>query len=167
MLTLVLGGAASGKSSVAERLVGEAGPDVIYVATGLATDDDMTARIAAHKLRRPPTWETVEVEADDLVVVMAALPARPAIIDSLGTWVAHTRDFAVDADALVEALVARTARTVVVSDEVGLGVHPETDVGRRYRDALGHVNRRISDVATDVLLVVAGRSLRLPGLTGR
>jgi adenosyl cobinamide kinase/adenosyl cobinamide phosphate guanylyltransferase len=164
MLTFVLGGAASGKSSVAERLVSEAGPDVVYVATGVATDDDMAARIASHRARRPTTWSTVET--DDLPVTVAAIGSRPAIVDSLGTWVAHTRDFAVDLDALVDALAARRAPTVVVSDEVGLGVHPETEVGRRFRDALGDVNRRVGDIAGDVLLVVAGRVLRLPGPSG-
>jgi adenosyl cobinamide kinase/adenosyl cobinamide phosphate guanylyltransferase len=159
VITLVLGGAASGKSSVAERLVGELGTDVVYVATGIATDPDMSARIAAHRLRRPPHWETVET--DDLVATVPTLPPRPAIIDSLGTWVAHAPDMAVDVEALVAALAARTAPTVLVSDEVGLGVHPESDVGRRFRDALGHVNRRVGDVATDILFVVAGRTLRI------
>jgi len=161
VLTLVLGGAASGKSSIAERLVAEAGTDIVYVATGVVTDDDMAARIAAHRDRRPPTWTTVETS--DLPATVANLPAQPALIDSLGTWVAHTHDFAVDVDALVAALRTRTAPTVVVSDEVSLGVHPETETGRRFRDALGHVNRFVGDVADEVLFVVAGRVLRLPG----
>jgi adenosyl cobinamide kinase/adenosyl cobinamide phosphate guanylyltransferase len=159
VLTLVLGGSASGKSSLAERLVAEHGDDVVYVATGIATDDDMAARIAAHKLRRPPQWHTVET--DDLPATVRGLPPAPVLIDSLGTWVAHTLDFVVDVDALCDALVARTAPTIVVSDEVGLGVHPETEVGRRFRDALGEVNRRVADVATEVLFVVAGRVVRL------
>ena len=158
MITLVLGGAASGKSSIAERLVAECGDDVIYVATGIVTDDDMARRVEAHRRRRPSTWTTVET--DDLVAAMGELPARPALIDSLGTWVAHTHDFAVDVDALNAALSARTAPTVIVSDEVGLGVHPETEVGRRFRDAMGHVNRHVGDVASEILLVVAGRTLR-------
>lgn len=159
MLTLVLGGAASGKSSVAEGLVGTAGTDVVYLATGVVTDDDMADRVAAHRARRPATWSTVETQ--DLVTAVRELPERPAILDSLGAWVAHTPDLAVDADGLASALADRTAVTVVVSDEVGLGVHPETDVGRRFRDVLGHVNRQVADVADEVLLVVAGRTLRL------
>lgn len=159
MITLVLGGAASGKSSVAERLVAECGPDVVYVATGIVTDPDMAARIEVHKRRRPPQWQTVETT--DLAATVAALPAQPALIDSLGTWVAHTPDFAVDVGALTAALAARSAPTVIVSDEVGLGVHPETEVGRRFRDAMGHVNRHVGDVASEILLVVAGRTLRI------
>ena len=159
MLTLVLGGAASGKSSVAERLIGEAGPDVVYVATGIATDDDMAARIDRHRRRRPVTWSTIE--ATDLPSTVSAIGARPAIIDSLGTWVAHAPDLAVDVDGLVEALRARVAPTVVVSDEVGLGVHPETELGRRFRDVLGRVNRHVGDVADEILFVVAGRTVRI------
>lgn len=158
-VTLVLGGARSGKSELAERLVGEHGDDVVYVATGVATDDDMSARIASHKLRRPPSWETVET--GDLVTALAALPARPVLVDSLGAWVAHADGFAVDAEALVAALRARLAPTVVVSEEVGMGVHPETEVGRAWRDALGDVNRAVAAVAERVLLVVAGRVLTL------
>ena len=160
MLTLVLGGARSGKSAVAERLAAEAGPDVIYVATGVVTDDDMAARIAAHQQRRDPSWTTVEA-ADDLVALIAGLADRPALVDSLGAWVARVDGFTVDVAGLVAALRARPAPTVVVSEEVGLGVHPETDVGRRWRDALGDVNRAVADAADDVLLVVAGRVLRL------
>lgn len=159
MLTLVLGGTRSGKSEVAERLVAECGPDVIYVATGQGTDEEMSARIAAHKLRRPPSWETIETTG--LIATVATLPDRPAIVDSLGTWVAHTEDFAVDADALVTALRARRAPTVLVSDEVGMGVHPATEVGRAWRDALGELNRVVAAACDEVLLVVAGRTLRL------
>ena len=159
MLTLVLGGARSGKSELAESMC--AGDDVVYVATGEATDDDMSARIAAHKLRRPPKWDTVEC-GEDLVGALAGIdPTRPVLVDSLGTWVARVDGFAADGLALAEALAGRSGRTVVVSDEVGLGVHPETEVGRRWRDALGDVNRAVADVADEVLLVVAGRTLRL------
>lgn len=159
MLTLVLGGARSGKSELAESMC--AGDDVVYVATGEGTDDDMSARIAAHKLRRPPTWDTVEC-GEDLVGALAGIdPARPVLVDSLGTWVARVDGFAADGLALAEALAGRSGRTVVVSDEVGLGVHPETEVGRRWRDALGDVNRAVADAADEVLLVVAGRTLQL------
>lgn len=159
MLTLVLGGARSGKSEVAERLAAGAGDDVVYVATGTATDVDMAARIVAHRRRRPAGWQTVETT--DLVAAVGALPARPALIDSLGTWVASSNDFDVDVDALVAVLRARAMPTIVVSEEVGMGVHPETDVGRRWRDALGEVNRTVAGAADEVLLVVAGRTLRL------
>lgn len=159
MLTLVLGGARSGKSAIAEATV--EGGEVVYIATGVATDEDMGARIAAHKLRRSPLWETVECGADLIGALRAVDPGRPLLVDSLGTWLAQVDGFGADTAALAAALLARSATTVVVSDEVGLGVHPETEVGRRWRDALGDVNRAVADVADDVLLVVAGRTLRL------
>lgn len=156
-LTLVLGGARSGKSRVAEALAGD---DVVYVATAEVSDDDLAARVARHRARRPGSWSTVE-SGPDLVATIRSLPDRPALVDSLGTWVARCDGFAVDAGALVVALAARTSPTVVVSEEVGLGVHPETEVGRRWRDALGEVNQEVAAAADAVLLVVAGRTLQL------
>jgi adenosyl cobinamide kinase/adenosyl cobinamide phosphate guanylyltransferase len=157
-LTLVLGGTRSGKSEVAERLALGLPAPIVYVATGSAApgDDEMAARIAAHKLRRPVSWSTVEAGAD-LPAAVAGVHGS-VLIDSLGTWLAAS-SLDVDADALCSALRGRHA--VVVSDEVGMGVHPSTDVGRRFRDRLGEVNRAVADVADRVLLVVAGRTLEL------
>jgi adenosyl cobinamide kinase/adenosyl cobinamide phosphate guanylyltransferase len=155
VITLVLGGARSGKSAVAEALVGD---DAVYVATAEVTDDDFAARVERHQARRPSSWTTVET-VPHLPATDRSLPDRPALIDSLGTWVARCEGFAADAPALVESLAGRTA--VVVSEEVGLGVHPETEVGRRWRDALGEVNQVVAAAADRVLLVVAGRVLEL------
>lgn len=155
----MLGGARSGKSAVAERLAGD-GP-VTYVATflGGADDRDMAGRVAAHQARRPATWTTVET-ADLVAVVRAAEPAT-LLIDSLTTWVAGATGFAVDAPGLCLALGNHAGDVIVVSDEVGLGVHPSSDDGRRFRDALGMVNQAVSAVADEALIVVAGRVLRL------
>ena len=153
-VTLVLGGARSGKSAVAERLAGAGA--VTYVATGLAAD--MPERVAAHRARRPAAWSTVE--APDLLDALAGLRGA-VLVDSLTAWVAAADDFSVDAGALCGALSSHDGRVVVVSDEVGMGVHPSTEVGRRFRDALGLVNQAVAAVAGDVLLVVAGRALRL------
>ena len=160
MITLVLGGTRSGKSAVAERLAGRTGEPVTYVATGVATDPDMAARIAVHRSRRPDDWTTVEA-GGELVAMLAPLPGT-VLVDALGTWVAATPDFAVDVSGLCAALAARRGATIVVSEEVGMGVHPSTELGRRFRDALGEVNRAVAGVAHDVLLVVAGRVLHLP-----
>lgn len=158
MITLVLGGARSGKSEVAEGLVSG---DVVYVATAVVGDDaDLADRVQRHRDRRPATWTTIESGAD-LAAAIRSLPDRPALVESIGTWVARSPDLAVDLDDLLDALAQRRAPTVVVSEEVGLGVHPETDVGRRFRDVVGDCNRRIAAAADDVLLVVAGRVLRL------
>jgi adenosylcobinamide kinase/adenosylcobinamide-phosphate guanylyltransferase len=163
-VVLVLGGARSGKSAWAEgraeALAGAGG--VTYLATGWVPDGSdpaWAARVAAHRLRRPTGWTTVEV-ADDLP---GALRAAPGVVlaDSLGTWVSGATGFDVDGGALVEALRGRGAATVLVSDEVGLGVHPETAVGVAFRDALGDLNRAVADIADEVVLVVAGRALLL------
>jgi adenosyl cobinamide kinase/adenosyl cobinamide phosphate guanylyltransferase len=172
VITLVLGGSGSGKSAVAERLAAGAcagagaGARVTYIATGSAVDDDMAARIAAHRDRRDPLWDTVEAGAALVDAVREAKPHQTVLIDALGTWVAAWPDFGADANALVDALFDRSGHTVVVSDEVGMGVHPETDVGRRFRDALGRVNQVVAAAADEVLLVVAGRALRLDRVEG-
>lgn len=159
-VTLVLGGARSGKSAVAERLAGTGPAPVTYVATGTADGDaDMAARITAHQARRPAAWATVECAAD-LGAAIAACPGT-VLVDSLSTWVARAPGFAVDVDGLCRALTGRAGDVVVVSDEVGLGVHPSSAGGRRFRDALGLVNQAVADTADEVLLVVAGRALHL------
>jgi len=158
VITLVLGGARSGKSEVAERLAGAHGP-VTVVVTGVATDPDMAARIEAHRQRRPEGWPTVEAGAD-LPRALRRVEG-PALVDSLGTWVSAFGDLAPPQADLLAALSDRQAATVVVSEEVGLGVHPEGEVGRRFRDVLGGLNQAVAGLADEVLLVVAGRVLPL------
>lgn len=160
MITLVLGGTRSGKSALAERLVSGLGPAVTYVATAVVEDDDMAERVARHRARRPASWSTVEA-GRDLAGALRRCPDGPLLVDSLGTWVAATPDLCVDADGLCDALRSRTGPTVVVSEEVGLGVHPPTDVGRRFVDVLATLNQRVAAVADEALLVVAGRVLPL------
>jgi adenosyl cobinamide kinase/adenosyl cobinamide phosphate guanylyltransferase len=161
VITLVLGGARSGKSAVAERLAAADGGPVTYLATGSAepSDSAFAARIAAHRLRRPTSWTTVECGAD-LAAALAAAEGL-VLVDALGTWLAAHHDFDADIDALLAALRARTAPTILVSEEVGLGVHPSTDLGGAFRDALGSLNQAVAELAGDVLLVVAGRVLPL------
>jgi len=163
MITLVLGGTRSGKSAVAEKIAASSGDPVTYVATGWASDPAMAERIAAHRARRPEHWATLEVIAHDLAHSIRGLKDT-VLVDSLGTWVAAHRDFELDIDPLLHALTKRKGDTVLVSDEVGLGVHPSTDVGQRFRDALGSVNLAVAEVSDRVLLVIAGRALTLePG----
>lgn len=159
MITLVLGGARSGKSGFAERLAARLPAPVTYVATAEVSDPDMAARVAVHQARRPAGWRTLE-DIRDLPAEVAAVSGT-LLIDSLGTWTAGAVDFRPDAAALCDVLRRRKGDTVVVSDEVGLGVHPSTEMGRRFRDALGTINQAVAAVADDVILVVAGRPLRL------
>jgi adenosyl cobinamide kinase/adenosyl cobinamide phosphate guanylyltransferase len=159
-VTLVLGGARSGKSALAERLAGTG--RVTYLATAVVdvADDDMATRVAAHRARRPAAWTTVE--ADDLVASVAATTGT-VLVDSLTTWVARAPApaYTVDVGGLCRALAGHADDVVVVSDEVGMGVHPSSAAGRLFRDALGLVNQAVADVADEVLLVVAGRALHL------
>ena len=158
MITLVLGGTRSGKSEVAESLAGSH-DRVTYVATGSPSDADMEARIAAHRARRPAGWATLEATTN--LAELVTTVAGPVIVDSLGAWVAAHDDLTPDVAGLCRALAGRAADTIVVSEEVGLGVHAPTDAGRRFADALGELNRAVADVADEVLLVVAGRVLPL------
>ena len=161
MITLVLGGARSGKSTYAERLAARLPSPITYVATLQVGDDqDLSARVARHRRRRPAEWRTLEAGLD-LPGVVRAL-AGSMLLDSLGPWVAaHGEDGAVDGAALCRALTERSGDSVVVSEEVGLGVHPSTAAGRQFRDALGTLNQNVAEVADEVLLIVAGRALPL------
>jgi adenosyl cobinamide kinase/adenosyl cobinamide phosphate guanylyltransferase len=170
--TLVLGGARSGKSAYAEQLAGRSGSPVTYVATGPVpdgSDPEWAARVAAHRRRRPADWSTVEVGAGGDLAAAVAAAGPVALVDALGTWVAG-RQLDVDPRPLCAALEARAANqqwTVLVSDEVGLGVHPVSEVGRRFADVLGGLNQAVAAIADRVVLVVAGRPLDLPGVEGR
>lgn len=173
-IVLVLGGTRSGKSALAESLAGASGP-VTYIATGTTPDDsdpDWAERVARHRARRPASWSTIEVGAGsasagrDLPTVLAAVPGT-GLVDSLGGWVA-AEQLVVDAAGLVAAIEQRseTGRTtVLVGEEVGLGVHPPTRLGRAFADALGALNQAVAAVADEVLLVVAGRAVALPAGT--
>ncbi|MEO5679907.1 MAG: bifunctional adenosylcobinamide kinase/adenosylcobinamide-phosphate guanylyltransferase, partial [Acidimicrobiales bacterium] len=139
-----------------------------FVGTWVAAPDDgpngpdldMAGRVARHRERRPADWAVAEVGDGDLAAAVASLEGS-VLIDGLGTWVAQVAGFAADGAELVAVLGRRGGASVVVSEEVGLGVHPETEVGRRFRDELGRVNREVADRADEVLLVVAGRTLKL------
>jgi len=160
VITLVLGGARSGKSLVAERRAARAGVEVTYVATARVGDDvELAARVAAHQGRRLPHWVTVECDGDLRGVLEQT--SGTVLVDSLGPWLAAMPNLSTDVGALCAVLVARAGDTIVVSDEVGLGVHPSTALGRAFRDALGELNQAIASVADEVLLVVAGRVLPL------
>ena len=172
MITLVLGGARSGKSAVAEELAARHGAPVTYVATmDPSGDPELEAKVAAHQERRDPSWMTVVVgQDDDLAAVLGRLPGT-VLVDSLGPWVAQGGDGpgvagdqegAARAGALCAALRARSGDTVLVSDEVGLAVHPSSAAGRAFRDALGALNHAVSAAADRAYLVVAGRPLELP-----
>ena len=159
MIVLVIGGTRSGKSEVGERRAAELGEPVTVVVPATPVDAEHEARIARHRARRPTSWTTVECGPDLVAAIDGA--RGTVLVDSLGTWVGVSTCLEVDADALVAVLDGRADPTVIVTEEVGLAVHPPTDIGRRFVDALGDVNAAVARIADEVLLVVAGRTLRL------
>jgi adenosylcobinamide kinase / adenosylcobinamide-phosphate guanylyltransferase len=167
-LTLLLGGARSGKSALAVEAAKDWNGPVLFVATGTAGDEEMAFRIARHRAERPADWITVEEPTGLLRVLRDAAADHLVLVDCLSLWVANLveqgwQDEAVEGEATRAAALAagRNAPTVVVSNEVGLGVVPTTPLGRRYRDVLGRVNAIFAAEADESSLVVAGRRLRL------
>jgi adenosyl cobinamide kinase/adenosyl cobinamide phosphate guanylyltransferase len=166
-LTVLLGGARSGKSSLAVELGQRYDGPVSFIATAPALDDDMAERIERHVAERPPEWTTIE-ESTDLIAALDAAGGTLAIVDCLTLWTSNMMwegrsDTEIERRAVEAARHAavRSAPTVVVSNEVGLGVHPETDLGRRYRDLLGRVNQAWVAESTRSLFLVAGRAFAL------
>lgn len=167
-LTLLLGGARSGKSRFGEELVLEAaaarGSGAIYIATAEALDEEMRQRIATHAARRGEAWRTVEAPRD-LAAPLRECRDRPVLIDCLTLWLSNLmlaeQDIGANTEALLAALHARAAPTVLVSNEVGSGIVPETALGRRFRDDQGRLNQRVAAAADCVALMVAGLPLRV------
>jgi adenosylcobinamide kinase/adenosylcobinamide-phosphate guanylyltransferase len=163
-LTLVLGGARSGKSRHAEALIQAESPPWTYIATAESYDAEMSARIAEHRARRPEGWVTVDAPRD-LPEAVACAPDAPLLVDCLTLWLSNLMlaeaDLEPASEALITALLARAAPTVLVSNEVGSGIVPATPLGRRFRDAQGRLNQQVAAVAGRVELIVAGIPLRL------
>jgi adenosylcobinamide kinase / adenosylcobinamide-phosphate guanylyltransferase len=165
-LTLLLGGARSGKSALAVELGRRHDGGVTFVATSPSVDGDLDQRIARHRADRP-AWPTIE-EPLDLAGALERAGDDLAIVDCLTLWVNNLLHRG-DADNDVEVLSAatagiaagRAAPTVVITNEVGLGVHPATELGRRYRDLLGRVNQQWAAAAQRAVLLVAGRAVAL------
>jgi len=167
-LTLLLGGARSGKSSLALRRAGAVGAPVVFIATAEALDVEMEARIARHRAERDPSWTTIEAPLDPQRALAGAPAHACVLIDCLSFWAANLLQSGLgEGEILGRAAAAATlARhrhgpTIAVSNEVGLGIVPEYELGRRYRDLLGRVNAAWAERAEEALLVVAGRTLRL------
>src|SRR4051794_35166039 len=171
-LTLLIGGARSGKSDLAVRIAqrhesSQATAGVTFIATARAIDDDMAQRIERHRADRPE-WPTVEEPLDLDAAIAAVADDDLVVVDCLTLWVANAMleewsDELVDLHAHEASSRAakRAGPTIVVTNEVGLGIHPETELGRRYRDLLGRVNRVWAEAAQQSLLIVAGRALSL------
>ncbi|HET6320618.1 MAG TPA: bifunctional adenosylcobinamide kinase/adenosylcobinamide-phosphate guanylyltransferase [Hyphomicrobium sp.] len=162
-LTLVLGGARSGKSRYAEELIARTEPPWTYVATAEAHDEEMRQRIAHHQARRQSGWETLDAPFE-LAGTIAALTA-PALVDCLTLWLSNVmlagRDIEEETARLLQAMRHTPVPLVAVSNEVGMGLVPETPLGRAFRDAQGRLNQRVAAVADRVVFVAAGLPLNL------
>lgn len=164
--TLVLGGARSGKSRCAERLIGESGLPAVYLATAEARDAEMAARIADHRGRRGAGWATIE---EPLALCEAlrreALSGRAVLVDCLTLWLSNLmeagRSPETEAAELCGTLATLAAPVILVSNEVGLGLVPETPLGRAFRDAQGRLNQAVASCVPRVVFVAAGLPLVL------
>ena len=169
-LTLLLGGARSGKSRLAVRLAQDRGAPVVYVATGEGRDDEMQGRIEQHRAERPAGWTTVEEPLELEQAIRGAPDDATLVVDCLSLWVANAleRGPVDEVEALgaaaAAAAAARGGLTIAVSNEVGLGIVPMHPLGRAYRDLLGRVNAGWSEAADEAYFVVAGRTLALERL---
>ncbi|MEN9563015.1 MAG: hypothetical protein RIR73_1259 [Chloroflexota bacterium] len=177
-ITLILGGARSGKSSYALKLAKEAHQPVTFIATAQASDDEMSARIQKHKAERPAAWQTLELP---LLVApnISQIKSHVVILDCVTLWITNlmmpfVNDELVDeapfmqaAQAETKALVAAIRKTeqewLIVSNEVGLGLVPPYQMGRVYRDGLGWVNQRLAQEADTVFFMVAGIPMMVKG----
>ena len=170
MRTLILGGARSGKSSLAERLAGESSPAVTYVATARAQDAEMAARIAQHRARRPAHWHSVEEPLALATVLQAHAAAdRCLLVDCLTLWLTNLllhpdpAVFARERAALLGVLPALPGRIILVGNETGMGIVPMGELTRRFSDEAGWLHQELGALCDNVLFTVAGLPLTLKG----
>ena len=170
MLTLLLGGARSGKSALAVRLAqAHPGPSpVTFLATAEPRDEEMMARVAAHRQGRPGTWRTLEEPLYLLQSLQGLEPSATVVVDCLTLWVSNMMEAGWDDAAIMRSAgkasrlaSKRSGLTIAVSNEVGSGIVPAEPLARRYRDLLGRVNSACAEHAAGAFLVVAGRLLAL------
>ena len=164
-LTLVLGGARSGKSAHAERLLAETPPPWTYIATAQAFDAEMEQRIAEHRARRDHRWHTLDAPLETASAVEALPQGTPLLLDCLTLWLTNQmlggHDVEAESARLVEVLSARCGPWVVVSNEVGLGIVPDNALARAFRDAAGRLNQKMAAAADHVIFMVAGLPMKV------
>ncbi len=164
-LSLILGGARSGKSRYAEELMASEAPPWAYIATAQAFDDEMRARIAQHRARRAESWVTLEAPLDLAGSIGSLDPSQPVLVDCLTLWLSNlmlgAHDLQAQFAALDQAIDRHKGPVVMVSNEVGLGIVPENALARAFRDEQGRLNQRIAARADRVVLMVAGLPLQV------
>jgi adenosylcobinamide kinase / adenosylcobinamide-phosphate guanylyltransferase len=169
-ITLVLGGARSGKSRFAEELIESAARPALYLATAEPHDEEMRVRIAAHRARRGARWATTE-EPLELVNILLAEKTRPVLIDCLTLWLSNLmgakRDIGFETERLLSVLPKAQTPVVVVANEVGLGIVPDNAMAREFRDHAGRLNQAIARLAQRVVFMAAGLPLPLKEMPGK
>ena len=165
-ITLLLGGARSGKSRLAEQLAEKRNGRLVYIATAEAWDDEMKARIAEHKSRRGDRWHSIEAPVA-VAEVLRALPPDTGVVlvDCLTLWLSNLmhagRDVAAETAGLLTALNAVEFPVLLVSNEVGLGIVPDNKLARDFRDAQGRLNQAVAEAADHAIFMAAGLPLVL------
>lgn len=166
-MIFLLGGARSGKSALAVSLASRARSPVRFIATARSDEDGMRRRIDRHRRDRPAEWTLVEEPIDIPGALRSAPDAETIVLDCITLWLSnlmvdHSDDAIHEqADRAIEAIKGRSGQTIVVSNEVGAGIVPMNEVGRRFRDLQGRVNQAFAGASDSAFLVVAGRLLRL------
>lgn len=163
-IIFIIGGARSGKSSFAEGRMTALPSPWIYIATAQALDEEMHARIAMHRAGRDTRWRTVEAPHELATALAEAPQGTPVLVDCLTLWLTNRlladADIASERACLIAALAARRAPTIVVSNEVGLGIVPDNALARRFRDEAGFLHQAVAAIAAETHLMVAGISIR-------
>ncbi len=165
--TLILGGAASGKSAYAESLVFQEDRSRVYVATSQAWDDEMRQKIADHKAQRGPNWRTIE-EPVDMTAALATVSADEIVlIDCATLWLTNVmlgdHDLEAETHAFLAAIEACPAPVIIVSNETGLGIVPDNKLARDFRNAQGRLNQRLAQISDAVVFVAAGLPMVMKG----
>jgi len=166
-LIFLLGGARSGKSSLATSLAKRIGAPVVLIATARADDEEMASRVEEHRRHRPTDWEVVEAPIDLETALRSASEGDTLVVDCVTLWISNLMAERDDAaisqlvDAAIASIGDRVGETIVVSNEVGAGIVPMHPVGRRFRDVQGRANQSFVRAANIAYFVVAGKALRL------
>ena len=167
VLTLVLGGARSGKSVYGEKLLETSGKSRVYIATGQALDAEMSERIAEHQKRRGDEWQTIEAPLDICGALETVSAQSIVLLDCVTLWVSNLMAAGCDVEKevhkLCRVLGGLTCDVVIVSNEVGLGIVPDNALARRFRDEAGRANQMIAEVCERVVFVAAGQALVMKG----
>ncbi len=166
-LTLILGGARSGKSNFAESLVLQSGLEPVYVATATADDAEMKTRIEKHAKARAGLWQLIEEQTAISRIFYSAQSGQILLVDCLTLWLSNLvfagKNVETEAETMLNAARRSAARIVFVSNEIGMGLVPDNALGRRFRDQQGALNQRVAALSDQVFFVAAGLPLALKG----